>query len=123
MDSSICELKSNAYGRGLIDRLTRAQGGTELDVVGAGDGCLVEAVSQASENALDAGFAHSGEQDLEQDFAFDTQLAGFLGVGRARLGEDFDGCGWEGYRSGFVRGGRGGDFAKSGGTRGADGGG
>jgi len=58
---------------------------------GIADGSLVETVPQAANDAVHLHLAARAEDHIKEHFAFEFELARFFGIGRARLGEDFNG--------------------------------
>src|SRR5260370_5976409 len=65
----------------------------KADLLRRAQGRLIESVAESPHNALHAQLAGRGKHDFDQHFTFNAKLAGFRGVCRFRLEENFYGYG------------------------------
>ena len=77
------------YDCGRIDRRTDALRRLESHLTGGPNGCFVQPVTQAARYAIHMYLPVRAKKHLQQNFAFQLELPGFLRVNRVRFGNNF----------------------------------
>jgi hypothetical protein len=90
---SISHLKRDPDCGDCVDRIPALFGRAEADLGSGLDRLLLQSEAETAYNAQDAECSRPGEQDFEDDVAFNASPARFLGVGRTGLIQDFEGFG------------------------------
>src|ERR1035441_10418412 len=90
LQSSICQLKYHVHDRRRIHGLPVSRGRLEAHLVGGGYGGFIEPMPQTPDVAIHAYLPARQEFHFQQNFTFQLQVPGFLGIGRIRLVSDLD---------------------------------
>src|SRR5690348_8593508 len=84
---TLCQLEGNMNDRYLVHRMAVAGSRLEVDMAGRALRQLVKPITQAADHAQDLNLSTGREPHLKGHISFNLELAGFLGVPGAGLGE------------------------------------
>ncbi len=86
----LCQLKQYAEVGNLVNGLSRAIGGPELDLSGRQCGIVIQSVAKAGKRLQHFNASFGGKPDFQDNFAFNTQLPRHGSILRFGFAEDFE---------------------------------